>query len=109
MFDILIEGPQNVSAPSGFNRSVSCRGIGLIVWSFNDIQIRSNDRVEDFRDIGIYTNIGQHNESTSVFFASDTTNNYKIVCRIEQGNIVSGILLQLSPAAHFTVFGENLT
>ena len=104
----MIEGPQNVSAPLGFNRSVSCRGNGNIVWVFNGIQIRSADRIENFRTIGVYTNVGQVNESTTAIIASEMTNNYNIECRVEQGNIVNGLTFHRSPVAVFTVFGKNL-
>ncbi len=86
--------------------SIVCRGNGKIVWDFNDVQVRGDMRVADFRDIGIFTNIDQFNESTTVILASDRTDNYRMVCRIEQGNVVSGVKFQLSPRAYFSVFGE---
>ncbi|XP_064398058.1 uncharacterized protein LOC135344731 [Halichondria panicea] len=108
VFDIILlyEAPQNISAPKGFNVSVVCRGNGKIVWEFNDIQVRGDRRIADFRAIGIFTNIDQFNESTTVILASDLTDNYRMVCRIEQGNFVSGVKFQRSSPAYFSVFAH---
>ncbi len=73
------------------------------MWDFNNVQIRDPRRVEDFRAIGIFTNFDQLNESTTVILA---TENYRIVCRIEQGNREQGIDFQQSPIAYFGVFSE---
>ena len=76
------------------------------MWVFNGIQVRSVNRVEDFRAVGVFTNVGQLNESTSVILASVQTENYRIVCRVEQGNIIEGLTFQQSDPAYLRVFGK---